>query len=97
MNKNFVYNDSCPICNSNKIINKNKIKSKHDEINFMFNLKHCKNCGHKFLSSFPTENYLNSLYKNDSKFVFGHEENEELEKKKYIDKGFFEINSFKNH
>ena len=35
MNKNFVYNENCPICNSNKIINKNKIKSKHDEINFM--------------------------------------------------------------
>ena len=97
MNKNFVYNGSCPICNSNKIINKNKIKSKHDEINFMFHLKHCKNCDHKFLSSFPTENYLNSLYKNDSKFVFGHDKNEELEKKKFINKGFFEINSFKNH
>ena len=97
MNKNFVYNENCPICNSNKIINKNKIKSKHDEINFMFHLKHCKKCDHKFLSSFPTENYLYSLYKNDSKFVFGHDKNEELEKKKYINKGFFEINSFKNH
>ena len=84
MNKNFVYNDSCPICNSNKIINKNKIKSKHDEINFMFHLKHCKKCDHKFLSSFPTENYLDSLYENDSKFVFGHDKNEELEKKNIL-------------
>jgi len=97
MNKNFIYNENCPICNSNKIINKKKIKSKHDEINLKFYLKLCKGCGHKFLSSFPIENYLESLYKNDSKFVFGHDENEELEKKKFIDRGFFEINSLKNH
>ena len=82
MNKNFVYNKNCPICESNKIINKKKIKSKHIEINLMFHLKQCKSCGHKFLSSFPTENYLNNLYKSDSKFVFGHDESEELEKKK---------------
>ena len=97
MNKNFIYNENCPICNSNKIINKKKIKSKHDEINLKFYLKHCKACEHKFLSSFPTENYLDSLYKNDSKFVFGHDKNEEIEKKKFINRGFFEINSLKNH
>ncbi len=97
MNKNFVYNKNCPICNSDKIINKKKIKSKHDEINLMFHLKHCKNCGHKFLSSFPTEKYLDNLYKTDSKFVFGHDESEGLEKKKFINKGFSEINSLKNH
>ena len=97
MNKNFVYNTNCPICESNKIINKKKIKSKHSEINLMFHLKQCKSCKHKFLSSFPKENYLDNLYKNDSKFVFGHDENEELEKKKFINRGFFEINSLKNH
>ena len=58
MNNNFVYNKNCPICKSDKIINKKKIKSKHIEINLIFNLKYCKNCGHKFLSSFPKENYL---------------------------------------
>ena len=49
------------------------------------------------MSSFPTENYLDNLYRNDSKYVFGHDENEELEKKKFINRGFFEINSLKNH
>ena len=97
MNNNFVYNKNCHICKSDKIINKKKIKSKHIEINLIFNLKYCKNCGHKFLSSFPKENYLDSLYKSDSKFVFGHEESEELEKEKFINKGFFEIDSLKNH
>ena len=88
MNKNFVYNENCPICKSDKIINKKKIKSKHIEINLMFHLKHCINCGHKFLSSFPTENYLESLYKSDSKFVFGDDPNERLEKKNLLLKVF---------
>ena len=97
MNNNFFYNKNCPVCMSEEIIGKKKINSKHVEINLIFILKYCKNCGHKFLSSFPKEYYLESLYKSDSKLVFGHEENEEMEKKNFINKGFYEIDSFKSH
>ena len=49
------------------------------------------------MSSFTKKKYLDSLYKSDSKFVFGHEENEELQKKNFVNKSFFKIDSLKNH
>ena len=94
---NLILNKFCPICKSEKIENKREIESKHNEINFLFSLKKCLYCRHRFLSKFPSEKYLEELYKNNSKYVFGHELNEVIEKDKFKNKGFEAVLSFNNH
>ncbi len=63
----------------------------------MFSLKKCFDCRHRFLSKFPTEKNLQELYENNSKYVFGHESNEEYERNKFIDEGFKSVLSFNDH
>ena len=94
---NFIHNNFCPICKFEELIDRKTIRSKNREIDKIFNLKECKNCNHKFLSKFPKEEFLNELYRNNSKYVFGHDPNEEIEKNKFKNSGFKEISSLKNH
>jgi len=94
---NLVINKLCPICKSEKIQDKKEIQSKHGEINFLFRLKKCLNCRHRFLSKFPTEQDLEELYKNNSKYVFSHELHEDYEKNKFKDEGFKKVVSFNDH
>ena len=63
----------------------------------MFSLKKCLNCRHKFLSKFPTETNLQELYKSNSKYVFGHESDEEYEKNRFKDEGFKSVLPFNDH
>ena len=95
--QNLVLNKYCPICKSQNVKDKKKIKSKHHEINLVFSLKKCLDCCHRFLSKFPTEKDLFELYKNNSKFVFGHEFNEESEKNKFRNAGFNSISPYSEH
>jgi SAM-dependent methyltransferase len=98
MDKNKLkLNKFCPIRKSEKIQNKNKIQSKHCEINLIFSLVKCLNCNHRFLSKFPTKQYLEELYKNNSKYVFSHEFHENYEKNKFKNEGFEKVKSFKEH
>ncbi len=94
---NLIINKHCPICKSEKIQDKKKIQSKHSEINLLFSLEKCLDCNHRFLSKFPTEQYLEKLYKDNSKYVFSHEFHENYEKKKFKDEGFEKVESFKEH
>ena len=95
--ENLNLNKYCPICKFTNISSSKKIYSKHFEMNNLFNLKNCFNCGHKFLSSFPTVKYLNELYKFNSKYVFGHEAGEEYEKNKFKQEGFDKVSPFDKH
>ena len=94
---NLVLNICCPICKSENIQDKKKIESKHNEINLAFSLKKCLDCRHRYLSKFPTEKNLEELYKNNSKYVFGHELDEEHEKNKFKDGGFKSVLPFNEH
>jgi SAM-dependent methyltransferase len=94
---NLVLNICCPICKSENIQDKKKIESKHNEINLAFSLKKCLDCRHRYLSKFPTEKNLKELYKNNSKYVFGHELDEEHEKNKFKDGGFKSVLPFNEH
>jgi|TARA_B100001079_G_C16402853_1_gene512217 hypothetical protein len=94
---NLIQNNNCPICETQNIIDRNEIGSKHKEIHNIFSLKECRSCGHKFLSKFPKEEYLNELYNNNSKYVFGHDPREENDKKKFKINGFDNVLPFKNH
>ena len=94
---NLVLNICCPICKSENIQDKKKIESKHNEINLAFSLKKCLDCRHRYLSKFPTEKNLEELYKNNSKYVFGHELDEEYEKNKFKDGGFKSVLPFNEH
>tara|TARA_A200000113_G_scaffold181376_1_gene167324 strand:- start:1914 stop:2825 length:912 start_codon:yes stop_codon:yes gene_type:complete len=94
---NFKINKTCPICKSKKIYDKDKIKSKHGEINLMFSLMFCKSCGHKFLSEFPLKNYLEKLHKDDSKFLFDHDSNEVTEKERFKKDGFKKVKTLSDH
>ena len=87
----LIKNNYCPICKIDNIIDRNQISSKHIELNNIFSLKECKNCGHKFLSEFPNEEYLNQLYSNNSKYVFGHDPSEEAEKENFKLNGFDKV------
>jgi|TARA_B100001971_G_scaffold16313_1_gene12699 SAM-dependent methyltransferase len=95
--KNLINNSNCPICNSREILNGKKIKSKHEYLNNVFNLRKCKVCEHKFLSSFPEEKYLNDLYKDNSHYVFGHDTDEENHKKKFKLEGFESVIPYNDH
>ena len=95
--ENLNLNKFCPICKYTKISGNKKISSEDSALNNLFTLKKCDDCHHKFLSSFPTEEYLNELYKNDSKYVFGHELDEEYFKKKFKQEGFEKVKSFDKH
>ena len=94
---NLVLNKGCPICKSENIQDKKKIESKHNEINLVFSLKKCLDCRHRYLSKFPTEKNLEELYKNNSKYVFGHELDEEYEKNRFKDGGFKSVLPFNEH
>ena len=94
---NLVLNKCCPICKSENIQDKKKIQSKHDAINLVFSLKKCLDCRHRFLSKFPTEKNLQELYESNSKYVFGHESDEEYAKNKFKDEGFKSVLSFNDH
>jgi len=94
---NFKINITCPICKSKKIKNKGKIQSKHKELHCIFSLMLCEVCGHKFLSEFPLKNYLEELHKNDSKFVFGHDTSEIIEKDKFKKDGFEKVKKLNDH
>tara|TARA_Y100000816_G_scaffold291815_1_gene284487 strand:- start:1248 stop:2159 length:912 start_codon:yes stop_codon:yes gene_type:complete len=93
----FIKNNCCPICKSDNILDRNEINSKHIELNNIFSLKECKNCGHKFLSEFPNEEYLHELYSNNSKYVFGHNPREEGEKENFRLNGFNKVLPYKTH
>ncbi len=95
--KNLVKIKNCPICNFNKILFKGKIKSKSIKINDYFSLIECKNCNHRFLSEFPKPAYLETLYKSNSPYVFGHDANEEIQIKKFKKNGFKDVIPFKKH
>ena len=94
---NFKINKACPICKSENIENKNKIPSKHQEIDHKFSLMLCKICGHKFLSEFPSKIYLEELHKNDSKFLFSHDTNEVIEKERFKKNGFEKVKILSDH
>ena len=94
---NLIINKLCPICKSEKIQDKKEIQSKHSEINLLFSLEKCLDCNHRFLSKFPTEQYLEKLYKDNSKYVFSHEFHENYEKNKFKEEGFEKVKSFKEH
>ncbi len=93
----LIKNNCCPICEVQNIIDRNPINSKHTELNNIFSLKECEKCGHKFLSKFPKEEYLNELYSNNSKYVFGHDPKEESEKDIFKLHGFNEVIPYKKH
>ncbi len=95
--KNFIKMLNCPICFSREILNKGYISSKLEEINNFFILKKCTNCNHRFLSLFPKISFLNKLYKKNSRYVFGHDENEESQKNKFKKKGFKNVKPYNEH
>ena len=61
----------CPICKNKKFTELGKAKNVHKDLKDLFNLFECINCKHWFLSKMPKEDFLNSLYKNESLYVFG--------------------------
>ena len=95
--KNLIKINNCPICKSNKTIFKGLIRSKNKKIDNNFSLKLCKNCNHRFLSKFPKIKYLNSLYKKNSNYVFGHDASEESQKKYFKKNGFKDVVSLNKH
>ena len=95
--ENLVKINNCPICNHSQLRFRGLIGSKSKEINNYFSLKQCEYCNHRFLSEFPTSKYLNSLYETNSQYVFGHDENEEIQISKFKSNGFDDVVPFKKH
>ena len=98
LNRNLIKIINCPIClstsskNIGKIINCNS-----PDLANIFDLLECKNCKHKFLSKFPKKSYLENLYKEDSKYVFGHSKSEVINKANFIKYKFSKQKSLKKH
>ena len=70
---------NCIICGGKKLKNLGKIKN----LNNIFDLIQCLNCDHCTLSLMPSQKYLDQLYREGSKFVFGYSHDEILTKKKF--------------
>ncbi len=76
---------NCIICGAKKfkVLGKIKNLNMHKNLNNFFDLIQCFNCNHCTLSSIPSQKYLDQLYREGSKFVFGYSDDEILTKKKF--------------
>ena len=98
LNKYLENTKFCPICKSNNHKKLGKINNCNSEdLSGVFNLIECLSCEHRYLSKFPKEKYLETLYKKNSNYVFGHSKSEVLHKKKFIKYKFENQNSYKEH
>ena len=69
--KNLIEIKECPICKNSKFTNLGKTNNLHEDLKNLFDLLECKNCKHWFLSKMPKKEFLNGLYENESRYVFG--------------------------
>ena len=95
--ENISLNKKCPICQSLNIKMIDKINSRAEDFENIFDLFLCRECGHRFVSKFPNEIFLNGLYENGSHYVIGQHEDGEIKKKEFIEKGFSNVNPNPNH
>jgi hypothetical protein len=79
--ENISLNKKCPICQSLNIKMIDKINSRVEDFENIFDLFLCRECGHRFVSKFPNEIFLNGLYENGSHYVIGQHKDGKLKKK----------------
>ena len=87
----------CPICESKNLVFVGNIVSHIKKIGSEYDLLKCRDCLHRVISKIPKENFLNSLYKNNSPLVIGDRPNQLKMKQKFTDGSFSKVVSIKNH
>ena len=88
---------NCPICNQKKFTSHGDVNGIHPDLIKLCKLLECKNCKHWFLSKMPKKNFIESLYKKNSEYVFGKEYLINIKKKFFIKKVLKSESLVKDH